>query len=428
MVTRKFFIFSIIGLFFGLLSMNLLFAESTISVSPTPLNIGETLTINIIPDIYGINNYVYIYNPYNQQKAYIVLNCTNYKCFTPQTISYAIPATFFNGMYYASVYSYAPVNTTGNGTGNVSQSINAYFEVTGSSVPAVLSTISASPNQVASNSPLTINVIPGSNGAYRYIYIYNSQNYYLTSIDSACNTSSYCYNPFSKTFTIPTNWFNGDYVAKVYDALSGQYISAPFTVYGSNATTTTATLTPTDVSPGQTLKISITPGSNGISRYVYVYDFRNKQKQTITFSCPTGKCLSPLNYNLVIPGTWLNGLYSVQLYDYGSSAYKIYNFNVINSTAVLTNAQMSLSPAYLARNQTLKVNVIPGTDGTSSSVYFYNYQNSYKGYLYLACVAPCKSPVAKNYTIPATFAAGNYTARLYDYTSNSDIISPFYVY
>lgn len=408
-------------IFLGIIFLINFITATTIDISPNPINVGNTINININPDSYGIGNYLYIYTPYNQYIASIKL-CTLNICYNPVIVNYTIPTTFFNGTYYFSLYSYAPAS---NGSGNSSNIINTYFNVEGSSVPVFETEFNLMPSIVASGNTMTIVVNPGSQGIRRYAYIYNNQNQYFQSIDLGCTTGSYCYTPFNKSITISTSWLNGNYSVQIYDNLIGSYKSQKFEIYGSNARGLFASLNPVDVSPGDNLSVFISPGTSGISSNIYIYDFRGKSKQTINLNCIGGKCYQNTSFNFPIP-LWINGSYYIQIYDYNINSYNKLYFNVINSPSVLVNSSFTLSPSSIQRNQTLTINTLPGTDGYNGYLYFYK-GTSYVGYFYLGC-STCTTALTKNYIIPASWTTGDYNVQLYDYTSSKYIINPLIVY
>jgi len=91
--------------------------------------------------------------------------------------------------------------------------------------------LSVFPEELSPNDNLNIEVIPGTEGVYKYVFIYDSENRYKARINLGCRGYK-CYDPVEVSYTIPLNWANGKYKIKVYDYLTRKYVGKEFEIEG----------------------------------------------------------------------------------------------------------------------------------------------------------------------------------------------------
>jgi len=195
-------------------------------------------------------------------------------------------------------------------------------------VSASSSSIFVWPDPVLAGADLYVSILPGSEGVYKYVPIYDSNDRYEGYISLGCEGYR-CYDPVNATYNIPLNWANGTYKIKVYDYLARKFVEDEFEVVGSSYVSreTSFFVWPDPVLAGADLYVSILPGSEGVSKYVYIYDSNDRYEDYISLECEGYRCYDPVNATYNIPLNWANGTYKIKVYDYniyGSLEKEIY--------------------------------------------------------------------------------------------------------
>ncbi|MFH1836036.1 MAG: discoidin domain-containing protein [Methanobacteriota archaeon] len=191
--------------------------------------------------------------------------------------------------------------------------------------------VEVSPDPVVAGGLMGVSVWPTVSGVYHNLYVYyaGSSNY-KTLLDLDCG-SSICYSPAVKSFDVPVNWVNGLYSLRGYDYSSYSWKYFNFTLIGgAEPRDLTVTLTPNPVDKGADLTVDVYPGSEGVYRYVYIYDVSNIQKGNFVLPCANFKCEIDENVSYVytVPVSWSVGEYYLRVYDYTSSGWGNHYFNV----------------------------------------------------------------------------------------------------
>lgn len=116
-------------------------------------------------------------------------------------------------------------------------------------------------------------------------------------------------------------------------------LSQPFDGVTGQATklkTTTVSVSPSNINPGEEISISITPGSKGTERYVYIYtlgddgSLRVRRAVTQRFCAHTNTCKEPTTIKYRIPTSFSPGTYGAAVKDVATEKQVWGTFKVTN--------------------------------------------------------------------------------------------------
>ena len=410
-------------LLFGL--VQLAFADTTtITILPDPVDVGTQVTFTVNPGTpLGVSKYAYIWKD-SVSKASITFPCNLSTCYSQVSTIFTIPTNWVNGVYTFRVFDNG-FNSSINGT-TLGGWITKDFTVQGSSVIERNTTIDVSPNPVTPGTSLGITVTPSNDGVGKYIYLYNPYGVRKATITLPC--ASICNSTVSTSYIIPTTFYNGDYKLEIWDYKIANYVVKTFTVTDSSVIerNTSIEVSPNPVNVNTSLFITVTPSNDGVSKYMYLYDFNNKNKATITLPCATSICTSTVSTSYLVPTRFLNGDYQLRVWDYKIGNNAVKTFTVTGSSAVQKNATVTITPNPVNIGNPINIAVSPGIDGV------YNYGYLYKGTTFktniaFPCTSPCYDDFIKSYTVPTSYGTGSYNLKVYDYTQSKYIDNLFSV-
>ena len=92
----------------------------------------------------------------------------------------------------------------------------------------------------------------------------------------------------------------------------------------------------------QVLNIFVSPSSDGVSRYAYIYDPWNNFKSSVSL-CSTTTCTANASTTFAIPLGYFAGIYSFNVYDNSINTYAVKNFTVLSATNTCTDSDGGLN-------------------------------------------------------------------------------------
>ena len=88
-------------------------------------------------------------------------------------------------------------------------------------------------------------------------------------------------------------------------------------------------ISPEALSPGESLLITVHPGTDGINQKASFFQAEdNLRRYSISDICGSYKCTKQTSFNFVIPLSWENGIYYIQIYSYGTNSFVKKEFTV----------------------------------------------------------------------------------------------------
>jgi len=91
-------------------------------------------------------------------------------------------------------------------------------------------------------------------------------------------------------------------------------------------------VSPNVVYQGDKIIITVHPSNDGINGKASFYNLEdNLRKTSVDGLCNSYRCSDSLSFSFFIPNNWENGIYYVQVYDYGSEDFVKEEFTVIKA-------------------------------------------------------------------------------------------------
>jgi len=410
-----------------------------VNITPTTVAVGNPIYVSVYPPPQGIYELLWIHRSPSFYSGYIDLNC-GYKCYGQRNTAYTIPLSYVNGEYYLEVLDYSESEYPSSGK-------RVYFNVTGGSEAKNLS-VNFSPQPAVAGKNISIQIIPGTEGVYKYFYMFSSLDnrikawfYMNTEICPAGKFWCYhCfYNPMNVSYFISSSWVNGQYYIWMYDWSEANYSKSWKKFYfnvtnGSERRNMSVNITPKIVQAGKSINVSLTPPTEGTMKYAYIY--KNKYggiyKNYTFFACGNnitwGFCYDSINFSVNIPSWWVSDEYYISFYDYSKNwsdpeIWKKVYFNVIDGAPFRDLSVVMNSTFRIGSN--LSAQIFPGSEGISNYVYFYDKNNSYILYENLnqhGCgwSYPCYNPANISLALVSpTWKIGEYKMRITDKNINN---------
>jgi len=203
-------------------------------------------------------------------------------------------------------------------------------------------------------------------------------------------------------------------------------------------------VTPTTVSAGHDINISVSPGVKGIWVVSYIYRSPSFYSGWLMFNCTTNTCYNPVNATYHVPASFVNGEYYFTIYDLSDTNYstwiKQYNFTVAGG-APLRNLSVNITPKPAVAGTNITIQIFPGTEGIWRDIFIYSSKDlKPRGSFYItSTMCPygkasfCYTPVNLSYYIPANstdWVNGEYFVRINDISEPGTWFygSPTYTY
>jgi hypothetical protein len=394
---------------------------------PSEIKAGENFTLTFHPSEKGIYKYAWIYRKNKLYKAHLKIS-DQWKVKQKKRIQYSLPTTWINDIYTLKVYDYS-------GQNNHWKEFD-FVLIGGKEIKELQ--INLSKKNLNAGQTLNINIDPGSEGISKYAHIYINGNFY-EHISLNCSSDIWkCKSPISFNYDIPNNSVTGDYSLIIYDLNEINWQDKRkefnFHVNGQKKQDTKIQYHPKKLNIQENLDINITPGSYGISRYVYVYK-DNLYIDYFKLDCPFRICKNPINKNYKIPYYLVSGNYSFRILDYSEDSnnwkdkYKYFYFE-IQDGAVSKNLSVSINPSIISAGQTLNLEIKPSNYGISRYISYGKYktnsqESNYYDYNYykykkLKCESwRCHQNINTSILIHSDFPQGDYWLRIYDYSEKS---------
>ena len=89
-------------------------------------------------------------------------------------------------------------------------------------------------------------------------------------------------------------------------------------------------ISPYTASVGETIYITVIPGSEGVNQKTSFYQAEDDlRKYSSDKLCNNYKCTDESSFSFVIPSSWERGVYYVKVYDYGTKSFVVEDFTII---------------------------------------------------------------------------------------------------
>ncbi len=195
-------------------------AVSQLSASPQTINVGEEISISLIPGDQGASGYMYLYGPSDAFIDYYQIGCASSRCTEPVDLTITVDPSWANGEYSLKVYDY-----------DSRQLISSPFQVTGSTAVFEPTGVSLTTSQLSAGDRLHFSLSAGSLGFYRYAFVYTADNQYKQYIPLECGENSYkCMGDLSALYILPDTLEPGNYQLRVYDFSTSSFVAQDFEI------------------------------------------------------------------------------------------------------------------------------------------------------------------------------------------------------
>ena len=107
--------------------------------------------------------------------------------------------------------------------------------------------------------------------------------------------------------------------------------NSPVGLVVSDFSSTNIEISPDVVHKGEKLFVTVYPSNKGVNEKISFYLLEdNLRKTSVEGSCNNYKCSEEFSFSFFIPNNWENGVYYVQVYDYGLNEFIRKEFTVDN--------------------------------------------------------------------------------------------------